>query len=285
MLTRNHSRSFRTMKYVYPVVSRRSGGVSIGLNISRRCNFACIYCQVLGEIPDEIRHQNENLVNLDVLEQELRTLVSMCNSGELFEDEWFRQTPPEKRRLNDLAFSGDGEPTLSPQFYEAVEIAAMVRRELCPKETKIVLITNSTTFHVKQVAQTVDFLMENQGEIWAKLDAGTEEHYRKISRSSVPMEAVLRNIANVSKKHPLWIQSLFLADRKIGPSDEEIDRYIGRVQEILAQGGQIDGVQVYTVARNPPDLNITSLENKEIDRIADRIRGRINVPVFTFYSG
>ena len=271
------------MKYVYPVVSRRSGGVSIGLNICKRCNFACVYCQVLGETPDKSRLQDAGLVNLDIFEQELRTLVSMCNSGQLFEDEWFRQTPLEKRRLNDIAFSGDGEPTLSPQFYDAVEIAAMVRRELCPEETKIILITNSTTFHVKHIAQTVDFLMENQAEIWAKLDAGTEEHYRKISRSSVPMETVLRNITNASKKHPLWIQSLFLADHGTGPSEGEIDRYIYRIHDVLAQGGRLCGIQVYTVARNTPDPNMTSLENGEIDRIADRIRSKTDVPVLTFY--
>ena len=276
------------MKYVYPVVSRRSGGVSIGINISKRCNFACVYCQVLGE-PGWPRHQDASPVNLEALEQELRELVSMFNSGELFEDEWFRQTPPEKRRLNDLAFSGDGEPTLSPQFYDVVRIAATVHRELCPKETKIVLITNATTFHVKQVAQTVDFLMENQGEIWAKLDAGSEEYYRKISRSNVSLETVLRNITDVSKKHPIWIQSLFLADQTVepnrgGPGDTEIDRYIDRIREIFAQGGRLHGIQVYTVARSTPDPNITFLDNNEVDRIADRVRLKTGLPVLTFYS-
>ncbi|MCL2304665.1 MAG: radical SAM protein [Planctomycetaceae bacterium] len=284
MLTRNHPRSFRNLRYVYPVVSRRSGGISIGLNINNQCNFACVYCQVLGETSSDVRNQSTSRVNLEVLERELRELVLMFTSGRLFEDEWFRQTPPEKRRLNDLAFSGDGEPTLSSQFYDAVEIAAMVRRELCPKETKIVLISNSTTFHVKQVAQTIDFLMANRGEIWAKLDAGSEEYYRKISRSNVPLETVLRNITDVSKKHPIWIQSLFLAERAVGPSKEEIDRYIDRILEILAQGGRLHGIQVYTVARNTPDSNITFLENNEVDWIVDQIRSKTDVPVFTFYS-
>ena len=255
--------------------------MSIGLNLYKRCNFACVYCQVLGE---GTRGQEPSCVNLEVLEQELRVLVSLFNSGELFEDEWFRQTPPEKRRLNDLAFSGDGEPTLSSQFYDAVEVAAMVRRELCPKETRIVLISNATTFHVKQIAQTLDFLMANQGEIWAKLDAGSEECYRKVSRSNVPLETVLRNITDVSKKHPIWIQSLFFADRNTGPSDEEIDRYIDRIHGILAQGGRLRGVQVYTVARSTPDPNITCLDNNEVDRIADHVRSQTGLPVLAFYS-
>jgi len=272
------------MRYVYPVVSRRADGVSIGINLHKRCNFACIYCQVLGETSGAIRDQNAKQINLEVLEQELRTVVSIVNSGELFEEEWFRRTPLDKRRLNDLAFSGDGEPTLSPQFYDAVEIAAMVRRELCPEETNIVLITNSSALHVKHIAQSIDFLMENRGEIWAKLDAGTEEYYRKISRSNIPLETILRNITNTSKRHPIWIQSLFLANQNIGPSKEEIDRYIGRVREILAQGGNLCGIQVYTVARMTPDSNITSLENDDVDRIADQIRSQFNLSVLTYYS-
>ena len=284
MLTRIHSRSFRKMKYVYPVISRRSGGVSIGMNIHNRCNFACVYCQILGDTENEIRDPVVKQINLEVLEQELRAVVSMITSGELFEEEWFRQTPPEKRRLNDIAFSGDGEPTLSPQFNDAVEIVAMVRRELCPAETKIVLISNATTFHVKHIAQTIGFLMDNHGEIWAKLDAGTEEFYRKVSRSNVPMETVLRNITDLSKRHPIWIQSLFHADQNIGPSENELDCYIGRIREILAEGGHLHGLQVYTVARNTPDPNITALENNEVDRIADRIRSQIDVPVLVFYS-
>ncbi len=272
------------MKYVYPVVSRRSGGVSIGINIFNRCNFACVYCQVLGDTPDEVRYHDAAPVDLGVLEQELRSLVSMFNSGELFEDEWFSRTPPEKRRLNDLAFSGDGEPTLSPQFHDAVKIAAKVRRELCPTETKIVLITNATALHVKHTAQTIDFLMENHGEIWAKLDAGSEEYYRKISRSNVPLETILHNIADVSMKNPIWIQTLFLADHEIGPEEREIDRYIGRLNDIREQGGQLLGVQVYTVARNTPDPNITSLPDGRIDRIAEYIRLGTGLPVLAFYS-
>ena len=134
-LTRKHPRSFRKMRYVYPVVSRRSDGVSIGINIYNRCSFACVYCQVLGDTPEDVREAGAVPVNLEILEQELRVLVSMVQSGELFEDEWFSQTPPERRRLNDIAFSGDGEPTLSPQFFDSVEVAALVRRELCPAET------------------------------------------------------------------------------------------------------------------------------------------------------
>ena len=44
----DHSRESVGMKYIYPVVSRRAGGVSIGINLNTNnaCNWACIYCQV-----------------------------------------------------------------------------------------------------------------------------------------------------------------------------------------------------------------------------------------------
>ena len=146
------------------------------------------------------------------------------------------------------------------------------------------LITNATTFHVKQVAQTVDFLMQNGGEVWAKLDAGTEEFYQKISRSHVPFERVLQNITKISQKHPIWIQTLFLAENGIGPSTKEIGQYIAQLQNIRSQQGCLHGVQVYTVARDTPDPRIASLENGEIDRIADRIRVETGLTVRTFYS-
>src|ERR1035437_3721203 len=119
---RNHSRDSAGMKYVYPVVSRRAGGVSIGinLNVNNACNWACVYCQV----PD-LKRGGPPPVDLNQLEIELRRFLQEITTGDFL----IKQAPPEARRLVDVAFSGNGEPTSAAEFAEAVERVAQVMRE------------------------------------------------------------------------------------------------------------------------------------------------------------
>src|SRR6202171_38305 len=108
LVVRDHRRTFQDNRYVYAVVSRRSKGVSIGINLNpdKICNFDCIYCQVDRKTPPVVRD-----VNMSRLRDELVDMIDLVVSGELFEMERFHDTPPALRRLNDIAFSGDGEPT------------------------------------------------------------------------------------------------------------------------------------------------------------------------------
>src|SRR5947209_8586630 len=112
-LHRDHRRTYATHHYVYPVVSRRSKGVSIGVNLNpdKLCNFDCVYCQVDRTTPGPTRQ-----VEVPRLLDELEALLDQVATGELFQEERFRDTPPALRRLNDIAFSGDGEPTTCPEF-------------------------------------------------------------------------------------------------------------------------------------------------------------------------
>ncbi len=116
-----HPRDYKSNLYVYPVLSRRAGGISIGVNLNRNkfCNFHCIYCQVDLSEPGE-----DDLVDLERLEQELDRTVELVTSGRIFEDKQFGGTPAPLRRLNDIAFSGDGEPTAFRNFAQAVEVCA-----------------------------------------------------------------------------------------------------------------------------------------------------------------
>src|SRR5437764_12108377 len=103
----DHRRSFADNRYVYAVVSRRSKGVSLGINLNpdKVCNFDCVYCQVDRTTTPVVRTVDEQR-----LLEELDDLLDLILSGELFENERFHSTPPALRRLNDIAFSGDGEP-------------------------------------------------------------------------------------------------------------------------------------------------------------------------------
>ncbi len=298
--TQNHPSFFHRQKIVYPVVSRRSGGVSIGINLSpsKRCNFGCVYCQVhLDRVRNpELLSTISPKVDLSLLEGELRQTVGIVRNGSLFHEERFAATPEEKRVLRDFAFSGDGEPTLSPQFAEASAILARVRREERLDEVKLILITNATTLREPETVKGCDILAENNGDIWGKLDGGSEDHYRRMNRSTVPYGTILENLAFAASRWPVSIQTMLLTHDGIEPTDREIDDYVRTIEMILEKSRRLAGrdeagsnngirrILLYTVARVPVEMNVAALRSDEMDRFADKIRTRTGLETDVFYS-
>ncbi|HZT81731.1 MAG TPA: radical SAM protein, partial [Gemmataceae bacterium] len=250
LVVRDHRRTFANNLFVYAVVSRRSKGVSIGVNLNpdKVCNFDCVYCQVDRRAPLPVRD-----VDVPRLLAELEDMLDLVQSGELFEMDRFRQTPAELRRLNDIAFSGDGEPTTCPQFLDVVRAVAEIKRRRGLDGVKLVLITNVTMFHRPAVREALAVLDANGGEVWAKLEAGTEAYYKEIDRTTIPFRRVLDNITEAAKVRPVVIQSLFLRLHGEAPPAGELEAFCDRLNEITAAGGRIKLVQVYTVARVPAE--------------------------------
>jgi wyosine [tRNA(Phe)-imidazoG37] synthetase (radical SAM superfamily) len=186
------------------------------------------------------------------------------------------------RRLNDIAFSVDGEPTTYPGFAQIVGDVAAIKARRQVEEVKLVLITNATMFHRPGVQDALATLDVNNGEIWAKLEAGTEEYYRAIERTTIPLNRVLNNILQAARVRPIVIQSLFLTMDRQGPSGAEIDAYGQRLGDILSGGGTISRVQVYTVARTPAEPGVGPLPLAELERIGGMIRRRYGIPAEIF---
>jgi wyosine [tRNA(Phe)-imidazoG37] synthetase (radical SAM superfamily) len=115
--TEDHSRDSAGMRHVYPVVSRRAGGVSVGINLNpnNACNWRCIYCQV----PDLTRG-GPPPIDLALLERELDGIPRLVRVARRFHGARVRRSA---RRMVDIAFSGNGEPTSAAEFPEAVEVA------------------------------------------------------------------------------------------------------------------------------------------------------------------
>jgi wyosine [tRNA(Phe)-imidazoG37] synthetase (radical SAM superfamily) len=183
------------------------------------------------------------------------------------------QTPLALRRLNDVAFSGSGEPTAFPKFGQACQIAAdlLARHKL--DQAKIVVITNATLLHRPAVAKAMEFLDRHNGEIWAKLDAGTEEYYRLVERTSIPLSRVIENIAVAGRVRPIVIQSLFMNVQGSPPAEAEIEAYIGRLGELTGKGCRIKLVQVYTTARRTAEGFVTAVSEAFLEGIAGKVRG------------
>ena len=278
---RDHRREWKDFLYVYPVISRRSHGVSLGVNLNpdKICNFDCVYCEVDRRTPPRTR-----IVDLDLLERELRALLDVWKSGDLFRAPPFALAPPEARRLNDIAFSGDGEPTTCPLFPEAIALAAEVRRSRSLDDVLLRVITDGAYLSRPRVREALTLMDANNGEIWAKLDAGTEEYYRLVNRPNVPLATVLANTLDAARRFRVVIQSLWMNVRGQPPADAEIDAFAGRLVDILNSGGRLRLVQVYTVARHTAEPYVTPLTGEQLHAIGDRVRRAVDVPIDVFGS-
>ncbi len=287
------------------MLSRRSGGISIGVNLNpdKICNFDCIYCQV-----DRRSQSDTQFVETKELLDELRSTLDLVTSGRIYDTPKFHDVPPHLRRLNDIAFSGDGEPTTYRNFDEIIEKCADVKREfepqsrlasaarpnrpptstsafpLPPSPFKMVLITNGSMFHRPHVQRGLAILDENNGEIWAKLEAGTDEYYHLVERTPIPFRQILDNITAAARVRPLVIQSLFMRVNGQPPSPAELEAFCDRLNEITNAGGRLKLVQIYTVARRPAESFVAPLSDAEVDAIVALVGQRTNLNAFAFYG-
>ncbi|HYG78247.1 MAG TPA: radical SAM protein [Planctomycetota bacterium] len=278
----SHPRTFRDNTYVYPVLSRRAGGISIGINLNpdKVCNFDCIYCQV-----DRSKSPQEFFVGLPQLLQELRSVLGgLQPGGALWSEPEFRELPSPKRRVVDISFSGDGEPTTFKNFSEVVSGCVEVKESLGFSEAKTVLITNATGLDRPDVKRGLEFMDQHRGEIWAKLDAGTPEYFALIDNTSFPFQKVLDNILECARQREIVIQSCFMRVRGTGPSPEEISAFVARLKVLTSGGARIKRVQVYTVARDPALSIVSSLSDAEVDAIAARVRSEAQLSAESYYG-
>jgi wyosine [tRNA(Phe)-imidazoG37] synthetase (radical SAM superfamily) len=279
---RQHGRNWRNNAYCYPVVSRRSGGLSIGINLNpnKACNFDCIYCQVDRTTPPVVRK-----VDLAKLKAELDHLLDKAIDQTLFADPPLDCLLSDQRAIRDIAFSGDGEPTTFARFGEAVQIAAEARRARDLRDTRLVLITDACFLAKPKIRAALRILDENNGEIWAKLDAGTQAYYEKVNRSALPLAHVLANILDAALLRPIIIQSLWMRIHGEPPPADELRAFADRLNEIITAGGQIKLVQVYTIARRPTEQYAEALSRGQLDAIAATIGALLKVPLEVYPGG
>ena len=275
-----HERQFAGSRFVYPVLSRRSGGISIGINLNpdKVCNFSCVYCQV-----DRVSQSETRFVETEQMLVELDQALRDVTSQRLFDTEKFRETPQPYRHLTDIAFSGDGEPTTQRNFDEIVSACADLRDKHGLPAIPLVLITNASMFHRPHVQRALRMLDARGGEIWAKLDAGSPEYYARINRSPFSFDHILQNIAQAARLRPIVIQSLFMRIEGQPPPRAEWEAYGDRLRTIAA-GGKLKLIQIYTIVRTPAESYVTPLSNEEVDELVDFVRLQTGLPVAGYYG-
>ena len=270
-------RDFLGNRFVYAVISPRARGLSIGVNMNpgKSCNFDCPYCEVHRCLPAV-----EEPLQLDAMAVELQRTLDEVRSGRIRDLSFFRATPRELMELRHVALSGDGEPTLCPNFTEAVQTVAHVRARSV-SFFKIVLITNATGLDLPEVQNGLKYFTRDD-EIWAKLDAGTQEYFRKINQTDFPLKKVLANILLAARQRPVVIQSLFPSLNGQEPPPEEILQYAQRLKELKDAGAEISLVQIYSATRPTPRSECGHLPLKTLSRIAQMVRqiSGLNAEVF-----
>ncbi|MDD5330678.1 MAG: radical SAM protein [Sulfuricella sp.] len=239
----DHDRASAGLTYVYPVISRRAGGVSVGINLNpnNACNWRCVYCQVPGLV-----RGGAPAVDLEKLADELRGFLRELLHGDFMQ----RRVPAEARRLNDIALSGNGEPTSAQEFDRVVALIGTIMAEFgLVGKARLVLITNGSLIRRPQIQAGLSQMAGLGGEVWFKLDSATPGGMLRINGSRQPVRKVLENLRTAASLCPTWLQTCVFAYDGQPPADAERAAYLALVGQLREEQVPLRGVMLYSLAR------------------------------------
>jgi wyosine [tRNA(Phe)-imidazoG37] synthetase (radical SAM superfamily) len=265
----DHDRDSANLRYIYPVISRRASGVSVGINLNpnNACNWRCIYCQV----PDLTRGTAPP-VDLALLEKELHDFLHELLHGDFMQS----RVPEGMRRINDIALSGNGEPTSSAEFNDVMAVIAKVRAAVAlPDTVKTVLISNGSLIHREGVQQGLRAMAKLNGEVWFKLDRASEAGMQRINDTQTTMRKVHNHLVTAIGLCPTWLQTCWFAVDGVPPSSQDEDDYLAFVASLLREGHALQGILLYSLARPSMQAEaprLSALPKEKLEAFAERIR-------------
>ena len=244
-----------------PIRSRRLG-VSLGINLSpddgKVCSFDCVYCEA------GFNSQGAGSTGLPLREKVRKDLqTKLAKMKEAGED------------LDVITFSGNGEPTLNPDFPEIIDDVLKLRDEYYPK-AKVSVLTNSTRIFSKNVAEALKKVDNNI----LKLDSAIEETMQRIDRPNSPdftVEKVVDGLKQFSDTG--IIQTMFLRgthdDKPIdNTTPEEIGALIEAYKKIRPRE-----IMIYSLDRSTPAEKLVKVEKEELEKIGKEIETATGMPV------
>ncbi|HAN55950.1 MAG TPA: radical SAM protein [Betaproteobacteria bacterium] len=257
------------MTYVYPVISRRAGGVSVGINLNpnNACNWRCVYCQV----PNLVRG-TAPVIDLALLEHELTDFLQQLLHGDFMTT----RVPEGARRLNDIAISGNGEPTSAREFADIVALIGqvMARFDLVGK-IKLVLISNGSLLDKAYVQVGVRRMADLNGEVWFKLDSATRDGLQRINHSEISPARQFEYLKIAASLCPTWLQTCVFAFDGAAPSAVEQQAYLAMLAQVQAEQLPLQGVLLYGLARpsmQPEAAQLSALPAIWLETFAEQIR-------------
>jgi wyosine [tRNA(Phe)-imidazoG37] synthetase (radical SAM superfamily) len=170
-----------------------------------------------------------------------------------------------------MTFSGNGEPTVHPQFGEVVEVVREVRDQQVPS-VKIVLLSNSTTLQnpaVRAAIKRIDLPI-------MKLDAGTEELFQKVNRplGSITLKQI---VSGLKQLDDFVTQTVFMTGTVNNVTDQAVESWIKTIGEVRPREAQI-----YTVDRWPADPGLEKVDKERLHEIAELAQEETEVKVVVY---
>jgi len=271
LTVKDHNRNAAGLTYIYPVISRRSGGLSIGINFNTNnaCNWRCVYCQVpnlsLGAAPE---------LDFELLEIELKFFLQDVLHGDFYDR---FEMEPELRVIKDIAISGNGEPTSVKDFAKAIELIVRVTEQAKILDPfQYVLITNGSLIHHVDVQDGLKLFNQYNGQVWFKLDSATDEGRDLTNHSALSLQKHTENLLISARLCSTWVQTCMLQIESgqglVNATEQEA--YLALLQQV-SQKVSLQGVMLYSLARESlqPEANmIASVTEQQLNDFALRIR-------------
>jgi len=238
-----------------PIKSRRLGN-SLGVNLlpthKKLCNFNCVYCECgwnedTKNIKDSIHSKEDIKKALEIKLIEIKE----------------KNIP-----LDSITFSGNGEPTIHPDFSEIIDFVVDLRNQYA-KDAKISVLTNATTLNKEDVFSA---LHKIDNPI-LKLDSGTEEMFYAISKANpnqISFETVKEKLIEFGKD--AIVQTLLIRGENEGKkldntTEEEFEKWLEIVIKINPRQ-----VMLYAIDRLTPESKLEKLTKQELEFFANKIR-------------
>lgn len=280
LTTADHDRNSAGLTYVYPVISRRSSGLSIGINLNpnNACNWQCIYCQV----PNLVRGSAPD-IDLQQLKYELESFLDYVIHGCFYEQHGIEQS---LRTIQDIAISGNGEPTSAANFDQIIElICQSIRQFDLQTKIKLVLITNGSLIHKKAVKSALEKMNLSNSEVWFKLDSATASGIKSINSAGLSIQRVRQNLAISATACPTWLQTCVFKLDGVAPSISERTAYLQFLSSLRTDDIKLQGILLYGLAR--PSMHaeakrLSALSLEWIKQYSDEIMRSSGLPVKSF---
>lgn len=236
-----------------PIHSRRLG-ISLGMEIMplehKLCTFNCVYCECGWNEP----------VNHPVLPTREQIKTALETKLQALQKE---QIVPDV-----ITFSGNGEPTIHPDFIGIIRDTCVLRDTYCPK-AKVSVLSNSTQLGRKEVVEALK-LCDNR---ILKLDAATDTMMRRIDKpvnEQLEVKTIIRYLAQF--KGDFTLQTCFLRGEHNGEiidntTSEELVAWYQAVDELKPKQ-----IMIYVIDRKTPEEHLEKISPDEMERIATPLR-------------
>jgi wyosine [tRNA(Phe)-imidazoG37] synthetase (radical SAM superfamily) len=265
----NHNRDVVGLNYIYPVISRRAGGLSIGINFNSNnaCNWRCVYCQV-----PNLKKGTAPKMDFPLLTKELNYFLNEVLHGDFYQQ---FNVPKAQRVIKDIAISGNGEPTSLEQFAEAIScIGECASTAKIFPQANFVLITNGSLIHRTEVQQGLTILNQYQGEVWFKLDSATVKGLSQINQTRLSLKSQLSGLITATQLCQTKLQTCLVNYNHQGLLATEKQAYLTMLHRLKIDTN-LNDIMLYTIERQslqPERIHLAKMSVNSMENFANEIR-------------